>query len=125
MSTHSGILARKIPRREEPDELQSVGLQRVRPGRHSGNSVLLVTPKITLHINVHNCGYIIVDEILTCSGLSNKLLQCAMCCSPQLFCKLALLKSFLSKLHRLIQIITEHCQSCMDFAFMLFRTLLL
>ena len=51
-------------------------------------AVLLVTRKITLHINVHNCGYIIVDEILTGSGLSNKLLQCAMRCSTQLFCKL-------------------------------------
>ena len=88
MSARSGILAGKIPWREEPDELQSVGLQRVRPGRHTGNSVLLVTPKITLHINVHNCGYIIVDEILTCPGLSSKLLQCDMCCSLQLVCKL-------------------------------------
>ena len=30
MATHSSILARRIPRKEEPGELQSVGLQRVR-----------------------------------------------------------------------------------------------
>ena len=30
MATHSSILAWKIPRTEEPGELQSIGLQRVR-----------------------------------------------------------------------------------------------
>ena len=30
MATHSSILASRIPRKEEPGELQSVGLQRVR-----------------------------------------------------------------------------------------------
>ena len=30
MATHSGILAWKSPRTEEPDRLQSMGLQRVR-----------------------------------------------------------------------------------------------
>ena len=29
MATHSNILARKIPRMEEPDGLQTMGLQRV------------------------------------------------------------------------------------------------
>ena len=29
MATHSSILARKIPRMEEPDGLQTMGLQRV------------------------------------------------------------------------------------------------
>ena len=31
MATHSSILARRIPWTEKPDELQSIGLQRVRP----------------------------------------------------------------------------------------------
>ena len=30
MATHSSILARRIPRTEEPCQLQSIGLQRVR-----------------------------------------------------------------------------------------------
>ena len=30
MATHSSILTRRIPRKEEPGKLQSVGLQRVR-----------------------------------------------------------------------------------------------
>ena len=30
MSTHSSVLARRIPRTEEPERLQSVGSQRVR-----------------------------------------------------------------------------------------------
>jgi hypothetical protein len=30
MATHSSILARRIPQKQEPGELQSVGLQRVR-----------------------------------------------------------------------------------------------
>ena len=29
MATHSSTLARKIPRRKEPEKLQSMGLQRV------------------------------------------------------------------------------------------------
>lgn len=60
MSARSGILARKVPWREEPDEVQSAGLQRVRPGRHTGNSALGNTQDHSAHkrtqLWVHNCG---------------------------------------------------------------------
>ena len=37
MATHSSILARKIPWAEEPGQLQSMGLQRVRHDRVAEN----------------------------------------------------------------------------------------
>ena len=39
MATHSSILAWKIPWTEEPDRLQSVGLQRVRMIEHNNNII--------------------------------------------------------------------------------------
>ena len=41
MSTHSSSLARKIPRTDEPDGLQSVGSQRVRHGRETEHSTVV------------------------------------------------------------------------------------
>ena len=39
MATHFSILAWKIPWTEEPDRLQSVGLQRVRMIEHNNNII--------------------------------------------------------------------------------------
>ena len=39
MATHSSILAWRIPRKEEPGRLQSMGLQRVGPNRETNTDV--------------------------------------------------------------------------------------
>ena len=39
MATHSSILAYRLPRTEEPDGLQFMGSQRVRPGRKESDVI--------------------------------------------------------------------------------------
>ena len=43
MATHSGVLAWKIPWTEDPDRLQSMGLQRVRYNLAAKQQVLALT----------------------------------------------------------------------------------
>ena len=50
-STHSSILARKIPKTEEPGGLQSMGLQRV--GHNSVTKQLLVSHHLFLKIDAY------------------------------------------------------------------------
>ena len=46
MATHSSILARKIPRTEEPRELQSMGSQRVRYDRTHTKKTYMIKPNL-------------------------------------------------------------------------------
>ena len=63
MATHSSILIWRIPWTEEPGELQSVGMQRV---RHD-----LATNAILMHIHVYVCTCVYALDKYTYTGVAD------------------------------------------------------
>ena len=62
MATHSSILAWRIPWTEEPDGLQSMGLQRVRHDlvtkTHTHIIIIIILEKLILKLKLQYCGHL-------------------------------------------------------------------
>ena len=59
MTTHSSILAWEIPQAEEPGELQSMGLQRVRHDLVTGDGGLVAKSCLTQTLHFLRCRWIL------------------------------------------------------------------